>query len=48
MKRGYKEVSHDTEFFSQVDPATVAAVCPHFRLMMEEMVAMAGEAGLRV
>jgi hypothetical protein len=48
MKRGYKEITHGAEFFSQLDPAAVAAVCPHFRLMMEKMVAMARKAGLRV
>lgn len=48
LKRGYKEITQGSEFFSKLDPATVAKVCPHFRAMLEEMVAMASKAGLQV
>ncbi len=46
LKRNDQEVTHGSEFFSRLDPAAVAGVCPQFRLMIEEMVAMAGDAGL--
>ncbi len=48
IKREYREVTQGSEFFSKLDPAAVARICSHFRLMMEEMLAMAGEAGLGV
>jgi hypothetical protein len=47
MKREYREVTQGREFLSQLDPVAVARACPHFRAMIEEMVAMAGAAGLR-
>jgi hypothetical protein len=46
LKRDYKEVTQGREFFSRLDPEAVAKVCPHFRTMLEEMVAMARQAGL--
>jgi len=46
MKREYKEVTHGSEFFSRLDPATAATVCPNLRAMLDEMVALAKEAGL--
>jgi hypothetical protein len=47
MKRDYKEITQGSEFFSKVDPSAVAAVCPHFRALLTEMVAMAVAAGLQ-
>jgi hypothetical protein len=42
LKRGYKEITQGNEFFSKLDPSAVAAVCPRFRAMLQEMVTMAG------
>jgi uncharacterized protein DUF4276 len=47
LKQAYKEITQGLEFFSNLDPSTVADACPHFRAMLEEMAAMAGRAGLQ-
>jgi len=46
LKREYKEVTQGSEFFSRLDPATAASVCPNLKVMLDEMFALAKEAGL--
>lgn len=44
--RGYKKVTDGTDLFRQLNPETVYQKCPHFKQMMEEMLALAKDAGL--
>jgi hypothetical protein len=46
LKREYKPVTQGFEFFSRLDPAAAAAVCPNLRAMLQEMELLAKKAGL--
>jgi hypothetical protein len=39
--RGYKKVTHGSVLFQRLDPASVYAKCPHFRALMDDMLALA-------
>ena len=46
LKQTYKEVTLGSEFFSRLDPVAAAAVCPNLKAMLDEMIALAKDAGL--
>jgi len=48
MKREYREVTQGSEFSSQPAPDALARIRPHFRLRIEKMAAVGGEAWLGV
>jgi hypothetical protein len=46
LRREYKQVTQGIEFFAKLDPEAASALCPYLQLMLDEMVALAKNAGL--
>lgn len=44
--RGYKKVVYGAELFARLDPQLAYAKCPHLAQLLDEMLAMATDAGL--
>lgn len=42
----YKKIIHGSELFEQLDPVVTREKCPRFRDMLDDMLALAGKAGL--
>ncbi|MBI5527844.1 MAG: DUF4276 family protein [Deltaproteobacteria bacterium] len=45
--RGYKKVTNGKELFGKLDPQKAYAKCPRLREMLDDMLALAREAGVR-
>ncbi|MCD6217553.1 DUF4276 family protein [bacterium] len=45
-KRSYKKTTDGCDLFSRLDPQVVYDKCPHFKMMLDEMVQMALAAGI--
>jgi len=45
-KQGYKKVAHGIDLFRKLNADTAYAKCPNLKLMLDEMLTMAQEAGL--
>jgi Domain of unknown function (DUF4276) len=43
----YKQVTHGAELFGELDPEVAYAKCPYLRALLDEMLALAGKAGLK-
>ena len=46
LKRSYKKVTDGAELFAQLDPVTAYNRCPYLKLMLDDMLLLAQEAGL--
>jgi hypothetical protein len=44
--RGYKKVAYGKDLFGKLDPETAYAKCPQLKMLLDEMLALAKEAGL--
>ena len=43
----YKEITHGAELFGELDPNVAYGKCPCFRIMLDDMMALAEKAGLK-
>jgi len=46
LRENYKEVTHGAELFAELDPNVAHKKCPRFRAMLDEMLGLAGAAGI--
>jgi hypothetical protein len=46
LKRDYDKVTNGCDFFRKLDPNLAYQRCPHFAIMLDEMLALAQQAGL--
>jgi hypothetical protein len=44
--RGYKKVAYGKDLFGKLDPETAYAKCPELKMLLDEMLALARQAGL--
>lgn len=44
--KSYKKVTMGKQLFGRLDPAIVATKCPHFRILLQELLKLAKSAGL--
>ncbi|HQU42417.1 MAG TPA: DUF4276 family protein [Pirellulales bacterium] len=47
MNKGYKKTVHGRKLFAKLDPDVATQKCPHLKELLEEMLRLAHDAGLR-